>query len=369
MGLTLRQLLVATGNIKEASEDLLAKAFEYSEDLRWRGNVDNTPHGHPWHSSFHASSFPGDDELACPRQALYTLMDFAGSEPFSMRSRLFMEGGKAGELTLTRAYADYGVLISTDQSRRGRQHVQTGFEDPEHWLTGNADALLLPHFHRDPRPLEIKFKRHGAVLEMRQGLRDPDPKHVRQLKTYMAGMHLHLHKTLSQVVICGVSGHVAEHITEGPCRMHGTPDCLTTTKLEPIQRGALLYVSFDDPDYTREFPIDLDLPFYYEGLRKLKQWKEWFLADHLPSLAPTTGTRGHPNGKGWGWSKLPCKWCSVRSVCRQDHNDGIDVLSKSAGVAQTKEVRAPVGHTYDPRATRQAVIERWAPQEEMKLAA
>jgi hypothetical protein len=370
---TLRELLIFTGAIKPDTHQLLIDAFEESETWRWRLNSDNSPHEGAWHESFHASSFPGDDPLACPRKALYTLMDFASQEPFSGRTRQFFGLGKAGELVIVDSLARAGVLISADQNEAYKT-IQTGFTEPEHWLTGNADALALPKGTASPVPLEIKFKRHAKFTEIKQGLTPPPPENVRQIKTYTAGMHLHLHKILPTVLVCGKTGMVATGVTSGVCRMHGTWTCLKEIQLSPIQQGALVYCSFDEPDINQAkvFPIEVDLDFYYAGLAKLKLWRQWFEKDELPSLAPTyNGNRGHPHGgqEGWGWSKDPCRYCDHKPICQLDHRAGVTQLTQSHGVRHTKDVRAPVGHTYDPEETRQAVFDRWSTNIEEEKAA
>jgi len=358
---TLRELLLRTGALKPETEKVLDEAFLYSELRRWQTNEDDDPHGHAWATSFHASSFPGDDPMACPRKSLYTMMGFARDEPLPGRVRIFAEMGKAIEISITRAYADTGMLISTDQSTHGRQAIQTGFEEPEYWLTGNADALVVYPFQKSPVVGEIKAKRLNKVTDIKQGLAQPVPEHERQLQTYLAGTHLHLHEHLNKIRICAATGFVADGITTGICRLHGSWECLKEIELEPVQSGFLTYAAFDDPNIRATFEYELDLDFYYTGLAKLAQWKKWFEDDHLPSLGPSEGRYPHPHGKlpGWGWSKEPCKYCPVQKICRADNADSIQTLTQSHGVRHTKEVRAPVGLDYDPQASRQAVFSRW----------
>jgi hypothetical protein len=366
---TLRELLIFTGAIKPDTHQILIDAAEYAEDQRWRRNEDNDPHGFPWHTSFHASSFPGDDPLACPRKALYTLMEFAHTEAPSPRLMAFAAQGKAGERRIVKNLAKHGSLISSEQD----DDLQTGFAELDHWLTGNADALTLSRGATSPVPLEIKFKRHAKFTEIKQGLTPPPAENVRQAKTYITGMHLHLHKILPTVLVCDKTGMVAAGVNSGVCRAHGTWTCLKEIQLSPIQQGALVYCSFDEPDINQAkvFPIEVDLDFYYAGLAKLKLWRQWFEKDELPSLAPTyNGNRGHPHGgqEGWGWSKEPCKWCNFKPICQLDHRAGVTQLTQSHGVRHTKDVRAPVGHTYDPQATRQAVFGRWSTNIKEKAA-
>jgi hypothetical protein len=107
---------------------LVNRAFEISEQKRFEDQEGDNPHGRPWHVSFHASSFPGDDPKACPRQALYTMMDLPKSA-FSRRSRMLMNIGKQVELDIVRAFADAGtfsVPILMMKSRRDSQRRTNG---------------------------------------------------------------------------------------------------------------------------------------------------------------------------------------------------------------------------------------------------
>jgi hypothetical protein len=370
---TLKELLIFTGAIKPDTHNAMIAAFDYANELKWRTNSDNEPHGHPWHESFHASSFPGNDDMACPRKAMYTLMDFAKDAPDPPRLTAFGAMGKAMELAIVNAMARHGSLISTDQNEE-KGGIQTGFTEPQHWLTGNADALQLPEGSLSPVPIEIKVKRHNKWQEIKQGLTPPPPENVRQAKAYLAGMHLHLPETLPTILICEQTWTVATGVTHGVCRRHGCWTCLKEVQLAPIQRGALMYLSFDEPDIkqAKVFPLEVDLDFYYDGLAKLTLWRQYFENNHLPSLAPTSnGNRAQPHGglAGWGWSKDPCRFCNFKKVCKQDHIDSIQTLTESAGVRHTQEVRAPVGMKYDPEKTRQAVFDRWPENKEEKVAA
>jgi hypothetical protein len=123
------------------------------EEKRFADQDGDSPHGHPWHVSFHASQFPGDDPMACPRQALYQMMDFPRGV-FSRRSRAIMSAGEAAEVELVRTYHEAGILLSAAPD----DPQQTGFEMADAWLTGSVDCIIKPPNWNKPLPIEIKTK-------------------------------------------------------------------------------------------------------------------------------------------------------------------------------------------------------------------
>ena len=165
-------------------------AYKQVEERKHREQLDDDPHGQPWHVSFHASKFPGDDPKACPRAALYGLMDFAKEAgdrkartlPFDRASRTIMAAGKGIELELVQTYSDAGILLSAKPD----DEVQTGFEWPEAWLTGSVDCVIKWPGYELVVPIEIKTKYQAAIDEMKLAKRGPDISHIFQLKTQLA---------------------------------------------------------------------------------------------------------------------------------------------------------------------------------------
>src|SRR5947209_16396925 len=76
-------------------EPMVDLAFRISEEKIHREQLDDAPHGNPWHVSFHASQFPGNNPMACPRQSLYRMMDFPSPDATSRKLRQTADLGKA----------------------------------------------------------------------------------------------------------------------------------------------------------------------------------------------------------------------------------------------------------------------------------
>src|SRR3954470_16255848 len=70
-----------------------------------------TGHGRKekWHVSFHGSSFPGDNPVACPRKSLYRMLDFP-RQGFPRQAQQFMDQGKDFETQVVRRLHDAGML-------------------------------------------------------------------------------------------------------------------------------------------------------------------------------------------------------------------------------------------------------------------
>lgn len=295
------------------------RAFKESEEAQWRNQEDDSPHGNPWHVSFHASQFPGDDPKACPRQALYRMMDLPAAEPFTRKGRTVMDAGKGIEVTLVTAWHRAGILLSAAPD----DPIQTGFEEPEAWLTGSVDSIIKPYNWNKPVPVEIKTKYQRDIDAMKTGRRGPDEKHVSQLKVQLAMVRKIQDK-------------------EWP-------------GLDPLTHGYIYYLSRDEPSDTAEFRVDLDQRFYEIGMERLRQWRNWFEQEHLPELDPgKRGSKfGHPNG--WRWSHLPCAWCPFKKTCQLDFREGVTELPQSVGIERAKLVRPH----YDYSAARKRVLNRW----------
>lgn len=311
MGITRTEMLARLG-LLDPVEPTTAAAFAHHEERAWREDWDNDPHGHPWHTSFHASSFPGTDRRACGRRAIYTLMNAAPKEPTPRRLRQQAEVGQAIETLLVRRWGTFKVLLSNDRTRG--EEVQTGFVDEERWFTGNCDAIIVPLGWNRPHVVEVKTKAHDQVVEMRRLQRGPDEAHVRQLKSYIGFAH--------------------EESRER------WPD------LEPCVDGSIFYVSREDNETTRAFFYSYDARFMAVGRARLAEWRDHFLRGTLPP---------HPFG-GKEWSKPPCQYCKYKKhVCKPDHQAGVERLRDSSTLAWTAEVRGE----YDYDEARRAVLERW----------
>lgn len=308
-------------------------AYKHVEEIKHREQMDDSPHGDPWHVSFHASKFPGDLK-SCPRAALYSLMDFAREAgdrkartlPFDRNSRTIMAAGKAIELELVQTYADAGILLSAPPE----QEIQTGFVEFDAWLTGSVDCVVQWPNTKLVVPIEIKSKYQKAIDEMKLSKRGPDIAHIFQLKTQLAMIYRAME-----------AGEI------WPLENYDLPT-----------HGYIYYLSRDKPSDTAEFRVDLDLKFYDEGLAKLKQWKKWFLEGHLPEFpkGKRTTNFGHPMGaEGYKWSELPCQWCDYKKTCQLDFRQSHFTLMDSIGIERTRRMR----EHYDPEKAIEEVKARW----------
>lgn len=297
-------------------EPAMRKAAEAAEERAWREGLDDSPHGQPWHTSFHASSFPGDDERSCLRYHQYVLMDAPRNEPAPMRLAAQGAVGSAAEELLVKWFGRAEVLLSADRKAEGGDGLQTGFADKENWLTGAVDVVLVPEGWDRPHVVEVKTKALNVVQAMQRGERGPDGKHVNQCKAYIGFAH-----ELSADL---------------------WPD------LKPCQDGSVFYLARDDDftSVTHEFFYSYDPDFMLKGRLKLREAREAFQrGDLLP----------HPFG-GREWSIDPCKFCQFKKhVCKPDDKEGITRLRDSHAVPWAEEVRGE----YDYDAKRQAVLGRW----------
>lgn len=309
---TRRELYNKLGLRNPIADSVLNAAYGIEEQYAWENNVGSSPHGEPWHTSFHASSFPGDDEKACGRKAIYTLMDIPSEEPFSRAGRAVMEAGKSIEEHLVWRFYNSGVLLTDSPGAK----VQTGFTDEEHWLTGSPDAVIkTPSTTPRPLPVEIKTKDGEIVIQMREKKKSYDEAHRRQALTYI-----------------GLAVENQEFLW---------PD------LAPIKDGELLYVSRNRPDQTHTYRFDYDPEFMQQGRERLSEWKNSYLDELLPERP-----------KSWRWTEPPCKWCPLKRRCKADYKEGITKLADSNAIISAKEIRPD----YDYEQTRKAVLDRWNPQ-------
>lgn len=319
LGKLTRQELFSRLQIIRTVEPVTATAYKEVEEVRWRTNADDAPHGNPWHVSFHGSQFPGDNPMACPRQALYRMMDFPNQSAFSRRSRVVMQAGKDAEVELVRTWYEAGILLSAPPD----EDVQTGFEWPEAWLTSSVDSVILPPDWNKPLPVEIKTKEGKDIERMQFGLRGPDPAHVSQIKTQIALVR-----------------HYQDDLWPG---------------LDPVTHGFIFYMSRDNPANTAEYRVDFDERFFEVGIERLKEWRGYFLEGVLPEIKPgkRSSKFGHPNG--WRWSYEPCSFCDYKTTCQLDFREGVTELSNSIGIERAKHVR----DDYDYEAARSRVSARW----------
>lgn len=341
-----KEMLIQLGTLRVA-EPSIDWAYMVALEERWRLQLDDSPHGRPWHTSFHASSFPGDDPQACGRFAMYGLMDIPKGGPTDRWLHGTAEAGKSIELSIVRAVRDAGLLVQSGQEGRstdpeardehGEPMPQIGFEDPDHWLTGSVDMPWMPHGHNTPLITEIKTKHEDKIREMALGQRQYDAKHRRQLLCSLGLAHEHPEAFLHPVT--------------------GKP-------LPAAQDGVLYYHPRDTPwpgpIETFEFYFQYDPGFMEEGRAKLAEWKMSFLDDELPQKVAHKNRLSHPNGPGWRWSEGACKYCNLKKICRSDYEDGTTSLSESAAVAVATFQRPGYSH----RAKRSAVLRSWGIDDE-----
>lgn len=312
-------------------DPLTDNIYKQVEEARHRDQSDDEPHGLPWHVSFHASQFPGDDPMACPRKALYGLMDFAKEAgdrkarnlPFDRASRTIMSAGKAIELELVQTYADAGILLSAAPGQ-----PQTQFVWREAWLTGTVDCVIRWLKTTMAVPIEIKTKYQAAIERMKLGAQGPDFQHVRQIKAELGFIYFAMQ-----------AGSV-------------WADC------DPPTHGFLFYLSRDRPSDTAEFRVDLDLRFFEIGIQRLKEWKEFFLDDVLPEMPKgrRSNNFGHPMGAAdFKWSQQPCHFCDFKRTCQLDFRQNVHKLTESVGIERTRVYR----EDYDPAEARNRVLATW----------
>lgn len=305
---TRSELFQRLGILKPVVKPILEAIFEIEEDEIWRKDLFSSPHGEKWHTSFHASSFPGDDYKACGRKAIYELMNIPDNKPLKAEVRLMGEVGKAVEDEIVWRFHRAGLLISNPPS----EEFQTTFVDQEHWLSCSPDSIIVRPKEKKPHPIEIKGKDPKVVQEMQHGLRSYDPPHRNQLMTQL--------------------GLTVEN------QLEEWPD------LEPATHGTILYIDRARPGTTHEYKFKYSPDFMQQGRAKLTEWKEAYLKEFLP-----------PRPKDWKWTEHPCQWCKFKPMCKEDNKQKIDNLRESTTIDHAKVVRGK----YDYEGERQEVIERW----------
>lgn len=292
------------------ANSILDVAYKTEEEQIWREDLQSSPHGQHWHTSFHASSFPGDDKKACGRKAIYTLMNIPPTEPINRLARTTGDVGKAIEEQLVWRFYRSGVLLS---AKPDDEHQLT-FEDKENWLSGSVDAVIkTPSKKPRPLPVEVKGKDGEIIFEMQSKKRSYDKIHRNQILTYI-----------------GLAKEQQEYYWP---------------ELAPIVDGELLYVSRNRPSETHTYRFDYDAGFMQEGREKLRQWRDAYLDELLPERP-----------RSWRWTEQPCKWCNWKKVCKLDYKEKVSKLPESNTIQHAKEVRKG---EYDYEKTRRAVLDRW----------
>lgn len=302
------QLFGKLGVLKPTVKPILDHIYKVEEDAIWRKDLFSSPHGQKWHTSFHASSFPGDDYKACGRKAIYELMNIPSAKPLEAWVRLTGEVGKAIEESYVWRFHRAGILLSNTPDK---EH-QTTLEDKEHWLSCSPDSVLLEPGKNRPHPVEIKGKDPHVLEAMAKGKKSFDPEHRKQL--------------LTQV---GLVKEQQENLWPG---------------LEDCANGTILYVDRARPANIHEFKFKYNEDFMEQGRAKLDDWKEAYLNEVLP-----------PRPKEWKWTESPCQYCKFKPICKQDVKDGVENLKESNTIKHAKEVRGD----YDYDAIRKSVLDRW----------
>ena len=297
---------------------MTVKAYDDHSNAAWKVSITEAPHGKRWHTSFHASRFPGDNPYTCDREAMYELLAIPPNKAAPPFLVAIADAGKDIEKQIVYRWLRSSKLISAAPDAK----VQTGFEDPESWLTCSLDAALdlreegWPHVH----PVDIKGKDHMVVESMIAGKKGPEAGHVRQL---MVQIHF--------------------------CRQFHEKMGWDSIGLERAKGGSLLYVSRARPMTMQEFYIEYDEEVMQVGLEVLKRRQ----ADYKMGVLP-------PRDKTWSWAQdpYPCRWCNFKKLCKADVRAGVDKLSDSNAVKHASDVNP----NYEFDKVYQAVFDRWDPQ-------
>lgn len=357
MGLTRTEFMARLGMIRVV-DPMVEEAYDLEEHRIWEGDLDSSPHGEHWSTSFHASSFPGDDPYACERLALYGLMNVPDAAPIDRRGRMYMDAGKNLELELVRRFGKAGWLLSADQT--SGDDYQTNFTDEVSWLSGSPDIIVIPRGWTRGHIVEVKGRGvqrppkyrelRDPLSEMRGFREQPNPKHEKQLGAYIGMGNLDFHKRVPEVTVCMETWSICpdpDHL----CPIHGKSCAKKRIEMQPIVDGTLLYVALDDGTVTWERFYSLNKKWFGAGRDTLRRWRKDFINGDLP-----------PRPDDWMWSKdpYPCKWCPMKKyVCKPDDKVGITRLEDSHAIEFAKEIRP--GYSYPDQ--RQRVLDRWKEKE------
>jgi hypothetical protein len=317
-----------------------------------------------WHLSFHASRYPGDDPVACGRQAIYGLLDPQGAPTSRKTQHLFDEGTDIEHRHVERWYRAGRLLSAPPFVKR-----QDFYEDPEHWLTSTVDALT-PMLNADAfTPTELKTKDVDVVKAMVMGERGPDPQHVRQ---NMVQLDRVLDAGPRDVLRCQNSRRLAVWVNDDEwgqldaeriCPQHRHTGCLEQVELIPLRYGYIHYIARGRNRLVRTFRVNYDEAVMRVGRERLAAWRGSYLRGVLPQVNWAQNKYAHPNGKDWGWSKAPCKWCDFQRLCRDDMKASVE-LGGSLPIARSAVAGVASAHGRAYADTRAAVLRRWGIEED-----
>lgn len=354
------EFYASIGLFKEV-DPITQEAYDFVEKIEREKPNRGAAAGDNWHISYHGSSFPGDDPTACPRKALYTMMD----APRKKSGRWLTSLGDVGKDVENRIVGKWyraGYLVSAPPPPYG--NLQTVYEDSEHWLTSTVDAEILPLKSDTIIVAELKSKFARDIDKMLRLCKGPDPAHIKQVKTQIG---LSREQGPRKLLRCYNTGRLA--ISFGKkygkdiiaCPQHGHDKCLQEYTVKPPKHGRLYYFSRDDPTNTREFFYEYDKNFMEVGRKQLKIWKAYWLKDLLPQ---TDFTGKHPFGWNWTTPESPCRWCDFskagNGICNSDHETAKALgkmiqLSQSSAIEEAQIERPE--YSYD--LVRAAVEKRW----------
>lgn len=294
-------------------DKLTHKAYVDLEKRIWIGNLENSPHGHPWHTSFHASAF----DNPCGRFAIYTLLDIPPTDYSSPMLRATGEQGKAAEQQIVYRWGRAGLTIGGNVPLEPDGKIyQLGFADEETWLTGSIDSVLGIEDWPNVLPVDIKSKPKEVIDKMNRGILNYFPEHYGQVQAY--------------IYLC------FKFYSEMGWKEMGFG----------LPKGAILYyVSRENPRHTHEFYIEADWPYINTGILKLKSWKRDFINGILPERP-----------KEWKWTESPCKWCRFKKfACKPDIKDGVVSIHDTNATNFAGKMRT----NYDQLETIRGVLNRW----------
>lgn len=317
MGISRMQFFTALGVVKHGPQidGYTHQAYVDLEIDIWKNGRGN-PHGHPWHTSFHGSQFPGADK-SCGRKQIYTLMDTPNAEPAPPMLRATALMGQAAENQILYRWRKAGLLIAGEGPHKdGDPGIQLQFEDPDTWLTGSIDAVMgLPDF-KYVLPCDVKSKSKDVIDQMKLGQIGYYPEHYAQVQAYL--------------YLCD--------------KFYDTMPWKELGFERPV--GAIIYyVSRDNPRHTREFYVGINWEYINRALDNLRQWRADFETGRLP---------GRP--KDWKWTEDPCKWCPFKkNVCKPDYKDGVTELLASHQIKFAETLKP----TYSEKEVREEVMKRW----------
>lgn len=320
MGITREELWRATGlkKIEPGGPGLDKWTHRAYTDLNkkiWRDNLDNAPHGHPWHTSFHGSQFPGG-EKACGRAAIYGLMDIPNVGPNSPMLTATAEMGKAAENQIVYRWGQAGLLIAGKPPKKdGEEGVQFKVTDEGLWLTGAIDAVLgLPDFPY-VLPVDIKSKSKEVIDQMKAGQQGYYPEHYAQVQAY--------------IYLCDLVYDDMDWKEKG---------------FAPPIAAIIYYVSRENPRHTFEFYVERDDEFIDRGIKNIQEWQATFKRGELPA-----------RDNNWKWTDDPCKWCRYKKMaCKPDAKEKIIHAKHSNAIKFAKTLRE-----YDHEAVSREVFDRW----------